>query len=460
MARTADSRRISSTVASHAPRHHATGSPPRFKWLLVAIPIAIAVTSFTFYLSVEFKLDELHGFDEFNTFFGADPNKVLDALFEGAGRQHLAHPNLAHFFSLPLKGISKIFAAGRRGYAQMLFRKQLAMFIVPLAAALQSFVAFRVFMRLGFRVASASLLTLLGCVSFSQMVFGSMPETFAISGLAITLAYLLALQSEKILGRVQEGKWIALGVFGTGITITNILPVGLLYGLWQRRRGASAVVVFRRIATVVVVVFVTVFAIRGAVNLLSNVQPGTITEGKYVSSFLVPDPGRQAMMFPSAIMNGLALAPSKGVWALQNELWREREKDYGYPYKFTMQTPRVFSVRNLTGVGLIALVLAALFRLRRARHPAWPYCLASMLILAFNWALHSIWGEEQFLYSQHWQFPLFVLVAGVFLAFERLKRAEAPVLAAAVLYAGIANVIALRRMVSAMEIWCERFGPG
>ncbi|MCK4408640.1 MAG: hypothetical protein KAW67_01055, partial [Candidatus Eisenbacteria sp.] len=352
MERTADSRRTSSPVASDASRRYARKLPRRFKWLLIVIPIAIAAAAFTFHLSLEFKLDELQGFDEFNTFFGADPNKVIDALFEGAGRQHISHPNLPHFFSLPLKGISKIFGAGRTRVEQKLLRKQMAMFIVPLAAALQCFVAFRVFMRLGFRVASASLLTLLGCVSFSQIVFGSMPESFGLSGLAITLAYLLALQFEKIRGRVQNGKWIALGIFGTGITITNIFPVALLYGLWQRRRGANAAAVLRRTGVGVAVVFVGVFAIRGGVNALLNPQPGVFTGGKYVTSFLVPDPGRHAMMFPSAIMNGLA--PSKGVWALRNELWLRRER--GYPYKFTMQTPRFLSVRNLTGVGLIALV--------------------------------------------------------------------------------------------------------
>ncbi|MFH1689064.1 MAG: DUF6080 domain-containing protein [Candidatus Eisenbacteria bacterium] len=430
--------------------------PPRFKWLPVAIPIVIAAAAFAFHVSLEFNLDEVHGFDEFNTFFGADPNMVIRALSEGAGRQHISHPNLPHFFSLPLKGISKVLWAGRTGMEQLLIRWRLAMFIVPLAAALQCFVAFRVFVRLGFRVASAALLTLLGCVSFSQMVFGSMPESFALSGLAITLAYLLALQFERIRGRARNGRWIALGIFGTGITITNIFPVALLYGVWQRRRGANAPTVLRRVAVGAAVVFVGVFAIRGGVNALLDPQSGTFTGGEYVTKFLVPDPGRHAMMFPSAIINGLT--PSKGVWALRNGLWLPRKR--GYPYKFTMQTPRFLSVRNLTGVGLIALVLAALFRLRRARHPAWPYCLASMVILAVNWALHSVWGEEQFLYSQHWQFPLLVLIAGLFLAFERLRRVEVPVLAVAVLYVGITNTIALRRIVSVMEVWFANSASG
>ncbi len=424
------------------------GAPRNFKWLLVVIPIVIAAAAFAFHLSLEFKLDAVHGFDEFNTFFGADPNKVIEALSDGTGRQHVSHPNLPHFFSLPLRGIVKVFGAGRAAAEQELLRRQLAMLIVPLAAALQCFAAFRVFVRLGLRVASASLLTLLGCVSFSQLMFGSMPESFALSGLAITLAYLLALQFEKVRGRAQNGKWIALGIFGAGITITNVLPVGLLYGLWRWRGGARTVAVLRGIAVGAAVVFVAVFAVRGGGNALASGQSGVPTESGYISSFLVPDPGRHAMTFPSAIVNGLA--PAK-VWALRNELWIRREK--GYPFRFTMHTPRPSSGKNLLGVGIVVLLLAAAFRLRRARHPAWPYCLASMVILALNWALHSVWGEEQFLYSQHWQFPLLVLIAGLFLAFERLRRLEVPVLAAAVLYAGITNTIVLRGVVSVMESW-------
>lgn len=454
MDRTADSRGTSSAAASGAPRFRVRGVPPRFKWLLIVIPIVIAAAAFSLYLSLEFKLDELDGFDQYNTFFGADPNRVIDALFEGAGRQHVSHPNLPHFFSLPLKGISEVFGAGLRGMAQMHLRRQLAMFIVPIAAALQCFVAFRVFVRLGLRIAAASLLTLLGCVSFSQVVFGSMPESFALSGLAITLAYLVALRFEMIRRRVQNGKWIALGIFGTGITITNIFPVALLYGLWQRRGGANAAAVLRRTAVGAAIVFVGVFAIRGSVNALSNPQSGISTGGEYISSFLVQDPGRHAMTFPSAVVNGLA--PVK-VWGLRNELSKRRES---YPFKFTMQPPRLLSAKNLTGVGLIALLLTAAFRLRRARHPAWPYCLVSVVILTSSWALHSVWGEEQFLYSQHWQFPLLVLVAGLFLAFEWLRRVEVPVLAAAVLYVGITNTIVLRRIVSALEVWFAHSASG
>ena len=439
------------------------GASDRAARLLIVIPLVIAAAAFSLHLGLELKLDSLQGFDVFNTFFGADPNKVIGAFSEGAGRQHVAHPNLPHFFSLPLRGLVKLAGAGRTAVEQKLMRRSLAMFIVPLAAALQCFAAFRVFSRLGLRPPTATLLTLLGCVSFSQVIFGSMPESFGLSGLAITLAYLVALQSEKASGRVQDAKWLGVAVFGTGVTITNIVPLGLLYWMGRRRSGSSAGTTLKQLAAVVVAAVAIVFTLRGTVNAVSGVEAAPVTEREYISAFLVPDPGRHAMMFPSAVMNGLA--PSKGIWALRNELWEEDRmrrggEVRGYPYKFTMQTPRVLSPRNLAGIALLALVTAAALRLRRIGHRAWPYCAASMVLLAFSWALHSIWGEEQFLYSQHWQFPLLVLIAGVFLAFDRVRRFHVPALAAAVLYVGITNAVAVRRIVGVMETWFRGAGGG
>ena len=44
-------------------------------------------------------------------------------------------------------------------------------------------------------------------------------------------------------------------------------------------------------------------------------------------------------------------------------------------------------------------------------------------MVAFNWVLHSIWGVELFLYSQHWHLTLLILLAGLFLRERPRMRA-------------------------------------
>jgi hypothetical protein len=67
-----------------------------------------------------------------------------------------------------------------------------------------------------------------------------------------------------------------------------------------------------------------------------------------------------------------------------------------------------------------------------------------LLIVAFNWLLHSFWGTEHFLYSQHWQLPLLLLLAGLTTALFDRSRAWIPwLVAAATAYVGVTNLTIL-----------------
>ncbi|MFH1690452.1 MAG: hypothetical protein ABIE42_09475 [Candidatus Eisenbacteria bacterium] len=58
-------------------------SEDRSRRLAVVIPLVLAAAAFAFHLNLSFKLDSLEGFAVLNTFFGADPNHVVEAFSGG-----------------------------------------------------------------------------------------------------------------------------------------------------------------------------------------------------------------------------------------------------------------------------------------------------------------------------------------------------------------------------------------
>ncbi|UCE07115.1 MAG: hypothetical protein JSW07_03505, partial [bacterium] len=169
-------------------------TPTSLKWVSVAVGLLIAVVGFLCHLNLELKFERLEVYNQYNVFFDADPNVVLYS-FANLGdvpnkdpyyRRQLAHPNVVGFFSVPIRALVKVLSTiFPNKFDERYLQRQLAFLIVPISAALFYLVLHRLFLRLGFSLPLASLLTLLVFVSFSQVLFGSIPELFAISNLAI-----------------------------------------------------------------------------------------------------------------------------------------------------------------------------------------------------------------------------------------------------------------------------------
>jgi hypothetical protein len=62
---------------------------------------------------------------------------------------------------------------------------------------------------------------------------------------------------------------------------------------------------------------------------------------------------------------------------------------------------------------MLALLVAAALRARAMASWQRSVLAGAGLVLAFNWVLHSVYGSELFLYSQHWEIPLLVVLAGL-----------------------------------------------
>jgi len=274
--------------------------------LLVGLLLFTAV--FAFHLVLESKLRALGAFACLNTLFNADPGLTVEAICCGGGSNHLSHPLLEYFFSIPLTWIvnlGSLLTSG--GLDEILTRRSLALVVVPAAAGLQAFVWLRLFRWLGLSLRSAVLLVLLGSLSFSRIVFGSMPESYCLSALCISLGYLLFLWTRGRRGVRVELAWIALGVLTAGITVTNIAVVAVLYFLREVQLGRNLWRRFVRTAGMATLTLVVTFAGGLGLDRLFNAQPGgTPDEIVWISRYLVDDRAIQLTTFPTAVINGIA----------------------------------------------------------------------------------------------------------------------------------------------------------
>lgn len=294
---------VSGDGTASAPGLHAGGSR---RELLLGLLLFVVV--FAFHLVLETKLRAMGAFACFNTLFDADPGLTLEAICCGGGSNHVSHPMLEYFFSLPIGVIAKVgslLTSG--GLGEVLVRRWLGLAIVPVAAGLQTFVLLHLLRWLGLSLRSAFLLALLSSVSFSKIIFGSMPESYCLTALSILFAYVLFVLTRGRRGMRVELTWIALGVLSAGITVTNIVPVAILYFLREGQLGRG--VWGRCVRTAVMAALALVVTLGGGFGLdwLLDAQPGnTPNEAVWISRYFVEDPAIQLTTFPTAVINGIA----------------------------------------------------------------------------------------------------------------------------------------------------------
>lgn len=274
----------------------------------LTLGLLLFVVVFAFHLVLESKLRAMGAFTCFNTLFDADPGLTLEAICCGGGSNHVSHPMLEYFFSLPIGAIAKLvslFTSG--GLGEVMVRHWLGLVVVPAAAGLQTFVLLRLFRWLGLSLRSAFLLALLSSLSFSKIIFGSMPESYCLSALSILFAYVLFVLTRGRRGVRVELTWIALGVLTAGITVTNIVPVAILYFLREGQLGRN---VWRRcVRTALMAALALVVTLAGGLGLdrLFDAQLGnTPNEAVWISRYFVDDPAVQLTTFPTGVINGIA----------------------------------------------------------------------------------------------------------------------------------------------------------
>lgn len=333
-------------------------------------------------------------FEVWNIFFDADPNTNLASLAHGweKGRNAYSHP-LLEFFSLPVQGLAA-WLAPVLGQVPDALAERLALAVAPLCATASVGVFGSTVQRLGYRPGQAALASVLLAASFSQLVFGVVPESYALSGLWLALLWRLAV-GQGLPRRGIDPAWALLALLLAGTTITNACIFALVYGGWLWHHGHSpARALLKAGGTAALALLLCALALF-AVLQFGGFDQGSEGGSRWLQSHAALQPYRW-------LANGINVlcAFVSGVVALGPE----------------MEAGHFSLVRGLDDAPLMlgSLLLLAILAWRcwpvwRQRPDRW---LAGPLlaVLAFNGLLHTAFGYQMLLYSQHWQAPLALLL--------------------------------------------------
>ena len=258
----------------------------------------------------------------------------------------------------------------------------------------------------------ARLWTLLLATSTTQVVFSSVPESYAISALGLVAVFLVA-------ARQRPARWLrlAVGVFAFGVTLTNLVAVALARASaldwrrpWRALRSASAHVA-------------AVLLIAAALSLLQRAVYPTTTlffvpkrlANSYERSLFVPDTAAEAVERLAGVVSHMGFA-SLAASRLQ-VAGRGSPRPSVEFADIPILTPTPVSAVHWLIWGLVLLQAVRGAASRAA--PASPIAgggrrgvvLALGGWLGFLAAFHYVFGSWLFLYSAHWVFALLALTA-------------------------------------------------
>lgn len=432
------------------------GQGPR---VAIAISVALAVFSVAIHLIIMRQFEALGVFTQYDVLFDADLNVRLDAISHSwptAETIHPAllnsvHPYFAYYFGpvirVLVKGLSFL---GIFGQSEPALRVALGVLVIPIVSGLQTGAFCAVLFILRYRAHQVGLIAVLGIFSFSGLIFGSIPDHFQVTNLAVTLMLLLA--AAAVAGRrtVRLRHWALVGAFATGITITNIVIFGIVHwsvGLIRRHSfWPTTARTFLLSLSIFAVVIVTAFAL----GKLHDVKPArTLSGGDFVLGFMNVDGPSLLDKFDRAVTAiGNAVAATDPDTREDGLIANEPIK-----FVFTLKTaPSIFSTANpLALLAFLGIALGGVFMLAKGG-PCRSIAIISIAVLAFNIVFHSIWGEEHFLYSQHWITPALILFSGVFYVRPLKDRIVVAILGLYVIAVAVNNMSVVEGMIQQIAV--------
>lgn len=203
-----------------------TGTGPVDPRALVAL---LMVVSVLVTWMVQAQLLDLRVFYNWDVWFDSDPNVNLDALTQQRSAPQIVfrHPivGTAGYVAV-MTAASAIRWMGLSDGTILEISRWLVLLVMPIAAAWRTWLTFDLVRGLtDERTPPAVLLCLLDMVAFCSLTIGTVPDTFALTGLCMTgMLWLMmndAMQSRWML----RMSWLTMAVVSIGITISNAVPL-------------------------------------------------------------------------------------------------------------------------------------------------------------------------------------------------------------------------------------------
>jgi hypothetical protein len=351
---------------------------------------------------------------EWDVLFSADPTVYVTSFTTGQntyrwGGRSFVHPNISNVAYPLVRATAAVAHRLRPGMPSILVARRIAYLICPIVSGATSAVLFLLVLDFGVGGLSALLLTALFAVSFSGIVFGSVPESYCLSGLALAGLFWLAVRA----ARSPQGNaarlpvWVAAGAVLAGITISNLAAFAVVAVTVRRsqERFAASIRWTALATTGALAITVAGYALGASVAAHAPAFTPRAT-GQIIESHPF-DPWSAAVEFPAALGN--ALLPPVPLKAPADSTLRQAMR-----FTLTYHAPARLLPGQLWRMLLIlALLTAAALRARTLLPWQRAVIAGAALVLVFNWALHSVYGSELFLYTQHWEVPVLVVLAAL-----------------------------------------------
>ncbi|MCV2356932.1 hypothetical protein LNV09_22550 [Paucibacter sp. B2R-40] len=354
------------------------------------ISIAAAVAFFILTFAITSHWERRDVFAQHDVLFDTDTKSRLDCYANGwAGHgRNTVHPNLCNFVNPPIRALASLLGSTEGRLSQ---RELLALFVSPLAGALTLLIVMLTLVRSTVGPEQVLLLGVVLAASFSQLLFSSLPDHFALGGLTLALAlYLFVDRLEG--GPPRRWAWLFAAWLTAGVTFTNLFPVlGLhLLACW-RIRGAG--LALRDTVVLAGLAFGATFASA----MLLNLGYGLRGYEMFLASGAGPlksDPLAALLSFPVRILQSFAPTDYELIF---NQLSLREPHHYDIQFDLSRNI-----LPSLVGWLLGAsMAMCVAMRWRQGGVQRW-ILLGLVGVVLFNGLLHARIGTDYFLYSSHW----------------------------------------------------------
>jgi hypothetical protein len=409
----------------------------------VACAAALFAASFLIRVPLAWTWSALGVLEQHDVLFDADAVVYLQAFGDGDMRDRLwrTHPNVRNLVNPPVRLVAALARVVRPDWTPHRARTEVALLVAPAASGATTAAVFLTLLVLGASPGAAAVGALVEMFSFSGLVFGSIPESYPLSGAVLAVAFLLLADALRPGGRLRTFAWLLLASTAFGITTTNLALVGIPLFI-----AASRTLRSRPRAIAATAGLLLASAALAAVELVAvNFAYGEwlpLRKLERTDTYLAPRAVETARSFPEAVVS--TVVPDRPA-VVTTEIGLRR--DYPIKLGFTIEggPPRVVSrlLRGLVVAGFLLLGALQLVRL-----DARPILWAAAGVLAFNLLLHSVYrGPDLLLYSMHWHAALALVLGATALA---TRRAAATLLAVAVALNNVAVLWWMLRTLRAM----------
>jgi len=431
------------------------------RWRLATTILLLSAIGFGVNAHVATELDRRAAFADWDTLFGSDPNWYLRRLTDGTYSSK-RHPLLGVLVHQPARAIGAV-AAASAGADERAARRRSVLLASPLAGAARTALLIALCVTIGTGLRFAALIALLDIASLSRLIFGSMPESYAATAVALTWMFYLTARALKAApgAPISAAAWLACGIFGTGVTLTNIVPFAILLFAVYHARGlgwSRAALRSGRLAGSVLIAIVMLH-----VASLALVQPDPPVEtraatapasaGAPIATPRLENLSPFVRFRPLAIVRQLPLIATATFVGPPPAIDPRPPLPSGQPHaraQFRMPTTSLTPAWAWC-VAMVTLAVGVGIAGARSASPWRPLFRANAAILAFNLALFTLWGGGNiFMFTLHWQPCLLLVFAAGPLATGRMRTAAAATLVAFVAMAIVWNATFLHTMWQAL----------